>query len=191
MVGNEGCYQPDSAGARLTFEFPEGIVHRHHFIISLNYGIFRKGEKSKMKKQGSKFIIAVAMIMVFMGAGLSYAQTKDAPEQARARRNKTIFDYKVQLQLTDNQVRGIKKILVDLRRQSEENRARLVLLDADIRDLVDKEGDLPVIKNKLNERAGILTTMTYQDIISARKINKVLTPEQERQWKEIKSGKDK
>jgi hypothetical protein len=81
--------------------------------------------------------------------------------------------------------------LVDLRRQSEENRARLVLLDADIRDLVDKEGDLPVIKNKLNERAGILTTMTYQDIISARKINKVLTPEQERQWKEIKSGKDK
>jgi Spy/CpxP family protein refolding chaperone len=145
----------------------------------------------KMGRQGFKSIVAIAMIMVFMGAGISYAQTKDAPAQTRTRRNKTIFDYKAQLRLTDTQARDIEKILVDLGRESRENRARLVLLDADIRSLVDKEGDLSVIKSKLNERAGILATMVYKDIVSAREINKVLTPEQAKKWKEIKTGKTK
>jgi Spy/CpxP family protein refolding chaperone len=151
--------------------------------------IFGKGEEI-MKKgtQGLRFILAVVMVMIVMGVGISHAQTKDAPSQTRTRRNRTIFDYKAQLQLTDTQVRDIKNILVDLARESRENRARLVLLDDDIRKLVNNDADLAVIRKKVDERGNILTTMMYQDIVSAREINKVLTPEQLKKWKEIKTG---
>ena len=110
-----------------------------------------------------------------------YAQTtKPATEQKT-----TIFDYKKELKLTDEQEQKIRQLLLDLSKQLQIEQAKLTLANADLEELLKKEAELEKIKEAVNREAAIRATITYADLAAGRQINAVLTPAQLKQWREI------
>ena len=101
---------------------------------------------------------------------------------------KTIFDYKADINLTDEQETKIKDELVALEKEIRVMRAKLTIIDSEAQTLLEKEGDMAQLKNKVKEAYDIQASMRIADIESARKINSVLKPEQLKKWKEIQAS---
>ncbi|MGH7164451.1 MAG: Spy/CpxP family protein refolding chaperone [Nitrospiraceae bacterium] len=110
-----------------------------------------------------------------------YAQTtKPATEQKT-----TIFDYKKELKLTDEQEQKIRQLLLDLSKQLQIEQAKLTLANAELEELLKKEAELEKIKEVVNREATIRAAITYADLAAGRQINAVLTPAQLKQWRAI------
>ncbi|GEM_PF-1201147 len=98
---------------------------------------------------------------------------------------KTIFDYQKELNLTDQQVADIKKLLGDLARTLKLTQAKLTVLAFEVDDLIKSEGDLGSIRGKLDEEAKMRSEARYADVLCSRNINKVLSESQLAAWKVI------
>lgn len=129
------------------------------------------------------------LVMVFVAVSVSvFAQGEKEQKQ---KINKTIFDYKSDLKLTDEQVRKIKEYIIAFDKDNRVKRAKLTILDADLRTLFEKEADMNQIRPKVKEAYDIQADMRIADIETARKINSVLTPAQLKKWKEIQAAATK
>ncbi|MBI5599385.1 MAG: hypothetical protein HY890_06570 [Deltaproteobacteria bacterium] len=128
-------------------------------------------------------MMAGVMAVFFMAftAGALFAEEKAAPV-------KTIFDYKTDLGLTDDQVKKIKENLVSLERDVKVLRAKITIVEDEVRGLVGKDGDMAQIKSKIREGYDIQASIRIADIEATRKINAVLKPEQFKKWKEIQAA---
>ncbi len=129
-------------------------------------------------------LLATAVLAGCLVGGLAVAQTTDEPQQPR----RTIFDYRTELNLTEQQERDIRKLLADLNRDLRLARAKLTILQYDLEDMIDKEEDLKVIRKTLNEEAGLRARLRYDDLVATRKINNVLSPAQLQQWRGIQAA---
>lgn len=98
---------------------------------------------------------------------------------------KTIFDYKDQLNLTDQQIADIKKLLGELARTLKLTQAKLTVLAFEVDELIKGEGDLGTIRAKLDEEAKMRSEARYADVLCSRNINKVLSESQLAAWKRI------
>lgn len=98
---------------------------------------------------------------------------------------KTIFDYKDQLNLTDQQIADIKKLLGELARTLKLTQAKLTVLAFEVEELIKGEGDLGTIRTKLDEEAKMRSEARYADVLCSRNINKVLSDSQLAAWKKI------
>ncbi len=110
-----------------------------------------------------------------------YAQTTTPSTDQKT----TIFDYKKELKLTDEQEQKIRQLLLDLSKKLQIEQAKLTLANAEIEELLKKEAELEKIKEAVNREAAIRATITYIDLATGRQINAVLTPAQLKQWREI------
>ena len=154
-----------------------------------------------MKALRSGVITTGLLIMIFVVAGMSYAQTKNAAEPqskqkstqgtAQPQQPKTLLDFKNELKLTDTQVKEISKIRENLDKETKKDKAKLTLLNSDLEELLKSEGDLNKIKTKLNEAALIQAGTVYLNIEASRKINKLLSPDQIKKWNDIRASKGK
>jgi len=138
-------------------------------------------------RNGASLILALFLILSVCGIALA----QDAGQDQRRAKVKTIFDFKAELKLTDEQEQKIKTILTDLNKDVQVKRARLVILNSEIEELMKKEGDLAEIKKKLDESFSIQSSIKYADIEASRNINKTLTPDQLKKWKEIQAAERK
>ena len=138
-------------------------------------------------RNGASLILALFLILSVCGIALA----QDAGQAQRKAKVKTIFDFKAELKLTDEQEQKIKTILTDLNKDVQVKRARLVILNSEIEELMKKEGDLAEIKKKLDESFSIQSSIKYADIEASRNINKTLTPDQLKKWKEIQAAERK
>jgi Spy/CpxP family protein refolding chaperone len=130
------------------------------------------------------FKTAAVAGVVLIGALVStqgYAQTTTPSTDQKT----TIFDYKKELKLTDEQEQKIRQLLLDLSKQLQIEQAKLTLAHADLEELLKKEAELEKIKEAVNREAAIRATITYADLAAGRHINAVLTPAQLKQWREI------
>lgn len=109
------------------------------------------------------------------------AAAEEPKTQAR-----TIFDFKSELNLTDDQVAEIKKLLAELSRTIKMTNANITLLNYQIEDLIKAEGDLKEIKAKLDEEAKLRAEARFGDVVCSRNINKVLSESQLAAWNAIK-----
>ncbi len=142
---------------------------------------------NKAFRNATTIILATFFILSFFN--ITVAQ--DEGQSPKKGKVKTIFDFKTELKLTDEQEQRIKTILTDLNKDVQVKRARLVILNSEIQDLLKKEGDLSEIKKKLDESFSIQSSIKYADIEASRNINKTLTPEQLKKWKEIQAAERK
>jgi len=122
-------------------------------------------------------VLLIGMLLSTQG----YAQTTQPSTDQKT----TIFDYKKELKLTDEQEQKIRQLLLDLSKQLQIEQAKLTLAHADLEELIKKEAELEKIKEAVNREAAIRAGITYADLAAGRHINAVLTPAQLKQWREI------
>lgn len=134
---------------------------------------------------------SLILALFFIVSVFNNAYAQDAGQAQKKGKVKTIFDFKADLKLTDEQEQKIKTILTDLNKDVQVKRARLVILNSEIEELLKKEGDLAEIKKKLDESFSIQSSIKYGDIEASRNINKTLTPEQLKKWRDIQAAERK
>ena len=120
----------------------------------------------------------------------SFAQKASLPtEQSTSTQQgepKTIFSFKDELGLSDEQENKIKAILFDSQNLIKSYRNTLNILGAELAQMIDRKEEMELIKNKLQEISEIKVEISYCDIEVARKINDLLTPTQLQKWEDIK-----
>jgi hypothetical protein len=137
----------------------------------------------------------IISIMVITGciflSNYCFAQTSselirqsDLPQQ----QEKTIFDFKKEVGLTDDQENKLKAILFDSQSLVNSRKVVLNILGAELGQMIGKKEEMKLIKGKLTEISKIQVEITCAGIESGRKINSILTSEQVKKWEEIRKA---
>ncbi len=127
-------------------------------------------------------VVVLVGLMLMTGFGTVFAQDEQQQQTI-----KTIFDYKTELRLTDDQVTKIREYLNELGKEIRILRAKLTLVDVDLQSMIEKDADMSAIKSKIKEAYDIQASIKIADVEAARNINRVLSPEQLKKWKEIQA----
>jgi Spy/CpxP family protein refolding chaperone len=136
------------------------------------------------------FIIAILSLIISLFFSDLYAQTQPQPkEQAQPQiQRKTILDFKDELKLSEAQVKSIKTIIDEFERKNRTLMDKFLALDKELKELLEKEGDLGEIRKRIKEIFSIRAEMVINEIEARRKIDKVLNKEQKEKWKQIRRG---
>ena len=130
-----------------------------------------------------RLVLGTALIVTgFMAGGLADAQpASQTPKQ-------TIFDYKAELNLTDEQEKEIRQILAELNREAQLAAAKLTVLKFEVEDLIQKEDELELIRKNYIEEAELRASIKYSDAAATRNINNVLSAKQLAEWRGIQAA---
>ncbi len=113
--------------------------------------------------------------------------TAEATQAQQRRVVKTIFSYKKDLAMTDQQEKDIKDLLTALQKDMIEKRAKLNVIEIELRQMLADRAELKQVKAKLDESAALQAAMRYADVETSRKIEGVMTAEQLKKWREIQA----
>jgi len=114
--------------------------------------------------------------------------TLGSPLWAQQPKVKTIFDYKQELSLTDDQINTMKSNLTELNNSVKASREQLTKLENDYRALIAKDGTTTAqAKAKLQEIADATITMRLKDLEISRKITGTMSADQREKWKTIQA----
>ena len=136
------------------------------------------------------FIIAILSLIISLFLSDLYAQAQPQPQsQAQPQiQRKTILDFKDELKLSEAQVKSIKTIIDEFERKNRTLMDKFLALDKELKELLEKEGDLGEIKKRIKEIYSLRAEMAINEIEAGRKIDKVLNKEQKEKWKQIRRG---
>ena len=138
--------------------------------------------RSLLKTFGLVLILVISLVInVYSQEG-----AKGAGGGVQGRR--TILDFKQELKLTEDQVKSIKKIIDEFEMKNRPLLEKLIALDKELKELLEKEGDLGEIKKRIKEIYNLRAEMIFNEIEAGRKIDKVLNKEQKEKWKQIRSS---
>ncbi len=101
---------------------------------------------------------------------------------------KTIFDYKSELKLSDNQENKIKAVVYDHESTLKGSLGKVKQLRAELIKILDQKGQLSDVKAKLDEIGKVQVDIWYDDIATSRKIEDTLLPDQLSRWKDIQKA---
>jgi len=98
---------------------------------------------------------------------------------------KTIFSFKDELGITDDQELKIKALLYDEQSFLDTNNASLKALGTDLSKLIADKADMKDIRSKLEDISKVQIEISYRNIKDSRDIETILTPDQIAKWKDI------
>ncbi len=98
---------------------------------------------------------------------------------------KTIFSFKNEIGLTDDQELKLKALLYDEQALTDANNNTLKTLGTELGKMIDGKDDMGIIKSKLEEMSKIQVEVTCRNIEDSRKVEKILSPDQLAKWKDI------
>ncbi len=124
-------------------------------------------------------ILGAAIILGGCSGGM-----RDAPAPSQ----EGLVDYKAELGLTDEQERELRQLIGDLRHEIEITAAKVTRLNVELQTLIDNEGELELIRTKLEEQAFLIASARYADLAATRKIKALLSPEQFTKWRSIQDN---
>ena len=101
---------------------------------------------------------------------------------------KTIFSFKSELGLTDDQEVKLKALLYDEQSFIDANNATLKTLGTALGKMIKDKADMQGIKNKLEEISQIQVKVSYRNIEDSRKVEMILSPDQLAKWKDIQKN---
>ena len=97
----------------------------------------------------------------------------------------TIFDYKKEIGLSDDQEAKMKTALNELNVAVNAGRTKINKLETEYRTLLEKDPSVPVARAKLQEIAAAQVDLRLTDLMTSRRITGVLTPDQLEKWRAI------
>lgn len=107
---------------------------------------------------------------------------------AWAQQPKTIFDFKQELSLSDEQLKAMKAQLAELSSSVKLAKEELLQLEKEYRALIQDEATTAAqAKVKLDQIASVTTTMRLKDLEISRKITATMSVEQRQKWKTIQA----
>lgn len=126
-------------------------------------------------------------------SNLILSQLTYAEEQRKITtpQRQTILDFKVELNLNENQIKEIEKLLSNFKKKEAEFIKEIQKHDLQLKELLQKEGDINEIKKEVREIYKLRGELVAEELETARKIDGLLTAEQKQKWKEIRVGKMK
>lgn len=148
----------------------------------------RSGGRSHLAvKQGRR---VKQLLLAFLLCSSAYAQSPSpsppsSPADAAPQPPKTLFDYRQELQLSDQQIATMQSELKQLGLSAEASRKRIGQLEAEYQQLLAKNSPLPPIKAKLQQIANATALMRYNDLAASRHIMGNLSAAQLKAWREI------
>ena len=99
----------------------------------------------------------------------------------------TIFDYKQQLNITDDQEKKMKAALNELQTAAKTANQNLNRLEGEYRKLISQDASIEKARAKLKEIAEAQVELRLADLRTSRKLTGVLKPEQMAKWKELQA----
>ncbi|MBX3169306.1 MAG: hypothetical protein KF760_18015 [Candidatus Eremiobacteraeota bacterium] len=101
---------------------------------------------------------------------------------------KTLFDYKQELGLTEEQINKMKSYLTELNGSVKTSREQITRLENDYRLLIANDSTTTAqARAKLEEIASATVTMRLKDLEISRKITNAMSTEQRSKWKAIQA----
>lgn len=129
-----------------------------------------------------KKYFVLAGLLAALGAPVWAQPPKEQPKV------KTIFDYKQEIGLSDDQINSMKSNLSELNNSVKTSRDQLTKLENDYRAMIAKDSTTNAqAKAKLEEIADATVAMRLKDLEISRKITAVMTAEQREKWKAIQA----
>jgi Spy/CpxP family protein refolding chaperone len=98
---------------------------------------------------------------------------------------KTIFSFKNEIGLTDDQEIKLKALLYDQQARADAHNNTLRALGTELGKMIDEKEDMQIIKSKLEEISKIQVEISFHRIEDSRKVEGILTPDQLVRWKDI------
>ncbi|GEM_PF-3649521 len=89
------------------------------------------------------------------------------------------------LNLTDQQLVEIRKLLGDLGKMLKVTQARLILLGAEVEEWIESGGEPPALQAMVSKEARLRAEARFKDIQTSRKVSRVLSEAQLAAWKKI------
>ena len=125
------------------------------------------------------------LLLVLGLLGALYALAHADPEKIKI---KTLFDYKQELGLSDEQISNMKSFLSELNGSVKASREQITRLETDYRALIANENTTTAqARAKLEEIADATVVMRLKDLEVSRKITGAMTAEQRAKWKAIQA----
>ena len=123
----------------------------------------------------------VALILMIVSLSFLCAAAYSAEKKAGG----SIFEYKKELSLTDDQEKNLHDIITRLQGYLADRAKELDGIRAELNKMIADKDDLYNIKSKLRAIAQIQADASYEDIASSRAIEKELTATQLSMWHNI------
>ena len=130
-----------------------------------------------------RFVIPVFALLLVLAVSTSIC----AQQEAAVR--KTILDYRSELNLTDSQIGKIKGHLEAFGARAKDLGRKINEVNKDVLSYLEKDKGLSEAnKKKIKTAFELRADLAIADIETGIKINKTLTPEQFKKWKEIRKS---
>ena len=127
-----------------------------------------------------KSILLGMFLSVFLMASNVMAQNAAQDGQA-----KTIFSFKDELSLTDDQVLKLKALLYDEQSLADTSNNTMRSLGGELSKLIESKADMQDIRSKLEEISKVQVDASCRNIEDSRKVEDILSPDQLLKWKDI------
>ena len=108
-------------------------------------------------------------------------------QNAPAKKVKTMVDYKKELNLSDSQVNDITLALKSFQDTVNQQKALLQRYEKDYSNQLKSHAPLPEIKQKLKQLSEVRFQLRYADVVTSRKVEKILSASQMKAWKLIQT----
>ena len=138
-----------------------------------------------MRKTSLLVLALLAGMMVTNGMAQDVSAVKKDSDQNQQDKVKTIFSFKNELSITDDQELKLKALLYDEQSFFDTDNNSLKSLGAQLSKMIDDKGDMSAIKDKLEAISKVQVELSYRNIEDSRKIEAILTPDQLAKWRDI------
>ena len=122
--------------------------------------------------------------LIALGTTFAFAESTEKPAPA-AQQNKTIWDYKKELGLSEEQIQSMQDILNKFQKSLSSTQQKLIAAETQLKTMIDEEAPLDQVRTKLQRISVMTAELRYEDIQTSRRVNAVMKPEQLEQWHTI------
>jgi hypothetical protein len=130
---------------------------------------------------------ATALIVLTLQGSARAQLAQPQPTASSQQRPVTIFDYKKQLGLSDDQVKSLRADIEQLQKSMIDGQGTVRRQEYEYQQMIQKNPSIEDARKKLQQIADETVELRLRDLVTSRKITATLTPVQLKQWKGIQA----